>query len=67
MTMDNKYFAKKMKESRQRRQNADKTFYKKYLYTLEINGQKYVYLSKADIKVEKIDKHDLQPEYIKLY
>ena len=61
------YFATKMRESRLRRKKADKTFYKKFLYTIDINGQKYVFLSKSDIKVEKIPKSEILPDYIKLY
>ena len=34
------YFAIKMRESRERRKNADKTFYKKFLYSIDINGKK---------------------------
>ena len=61
------YFAIKMRESRERRKNADKTFYKKFLYTVDINGKKYVYRNKSDIKIHKISKEEIQPEYIKLY
>ena len=67
MTVDNKYFAQKMRESRLRRKNADKSFYKKYLYMIEINGSKYVYRSKQDIKIERIDKTIITPEYIKTF
>ena len=67
MTVDNKYFAEKMRESRLRRKNADKSFYKKYLYMIEINGNKYVYRSKQDIKIERIDKTIITPEYIKTF
>lgn len=66
MTSKN-YFATKMRESRIRRKNADNTFYKRYLYIIEINGKKYVYRNKSDIKINRIFKDDLQPEYIKLY
>ena len=67
MMRDNSYFAQKMKESRMRRKNADKLFYKKYLYTIEINGKKYVFLSKQDIKINKIDKNNLPSDHIKTY
>ena len=67
MTVDNKYFAEKMKEYRKRRKKSDKDFYKRYMYVIEINGQKYVYRSKRDIKVDKVDKNDITPEYIKTF
>ena len=64
---DNKYFAQKMKESRLRRKKADKTFYKKFVYAIDINGKKYLYLNKYDIKINKIDKNNILPEYIKTF
>ena len=67
MPLDNKYFAEKMRESRLRRKQTDKTFYKKYLFTIDINGQKYVFRSKQDIKIDRIDKKDVLPEYIKTF
>ena len=67
MTVDNKYFAEKMKEYRKRRKKSDKDFYKRYMYVIEINGQKYVYRSKRDIKVDRVDKNDITPEYIKTF
>ena len=67
MPKDNKYFAMKMRESRLRRKQRDNTFYKKFLYVVEINGKKYVYRNKADIKIERVDKNDILPNYIKTY
>lgn len=67
MPLDKQYFAQKMKESRQRRKEADKNFYKKYLFSIDINGQKYVFRNKQDIKIERMNKNDLQPEYIKTF
>ena len=63
----NKYFAEKMRESRLRRKNADKTFYKKYLYTIEVDGKKYLFLNKRDIKIKKINKNKNLSEYIKTF
>ena len=56
-----------MKESRLRCKKADKTFYKKFLYSIDINGKKYLYLNKNDIIINKIDKNDILPEYIKTF
>ena len=33
------YYRKKMKESRLRRKKTDKTFYKKFVYSIEIDGK----------------------------
>ena len=61
------YYRQRMQESRLRRKKTDKTFYKKFLYAIEINGTKYLYLNKSDIKIDKIDKSSILPEYIKTY
>ena len=66
-TFSSTYFATKMRESRARRKNEDKTFYKKYVYTIEIDGKKYVFLNKQDVKINKIHKSKLSSECIKLY
>ena len=62
------YFSVKMRESRLRRKTEDKTFYKNYLYSVEINGQKYLFLNKQSIKINKIPKNETHSaEYIKTF
>ena len=61
------YYQQKMKESRLRRKKADKTFYKKFVYSIDITGKKYIYLNKNDIIINRIDKNDILPEYIKTF
>ena len=61
------YYRERMKQSRLRRKKVDKTFYKKFVYAIEIDGKKYLYLNKSDIKINKIDKNDILPEYVKTF
>ena len=60
ITRNNSYFAKKMKESRHRRKKLDKLFYKKFVYTVDIDGKKYVFLSKSDMNITRIHKDELK-------
>ena len=64
---DNKYFARKMRESRSRRKQTNQTFYKKYFFTVEVDGKTYVYRSKSDIKINRMHKNDILPDYIKTF
>ena len=64
---DNKYFAEKMREYRKRKKQADKFYYKKLYFTIELDGKKYLFLNKDDIKINKIYKKDITPEYIKTF
>ena len=43
------YFRQKMRESRERNNK------RKHAYIVEIEGKKYVFLKKQDIKIEKVD------------
>ena len=61
------YYRERMKESRLRRKQNDKTFYQKYFYAIEINGKKYLYLNKCDIHINRIDKKNVLPEHIKTF
>ena len=67
MSKDNKYFAEKMREYRKRLKEVDKHFYKKQYYTIELNGKKYLFLNRQDVKISKIFKQDITPEYIKTF
>ena len=66
---DNKYYAQKMKESRHRRKKLDKLFYKKFVYTVDIGGKKYVFLSKSDMNITRLHKDmlKLNDQYILTY
>ena len=68
---DNKYFAQKLKEYRERQKKArgssNKNFFRNYFYTIEVNRKNYVYQSKQDIKINKIHKNEIPPEYIKTF
>ena len=58
-----------MRESRKRRAESDKTFYKKFVYMIEIDGIKYVFLNKGDIEIKKVNKKELTDDidYLRQY
>ena len=72
ITDDPDYYPKKMREYRKRRSNADKLFYKKWIYTIEMNGKKYCFLNPKDVKIEKVSKNvlyndDSQSNYVVMF
>ena len=64
---DKSYFAEKMREYRKRRKETNKDYYKRFVYAIDIDGKKYVFRNKGDIKIQKLDKNDILPNYIRTF
>ena len=55
-TDDPDYYPRKQREYRKRKYANDKSCWRKWLYVVEINGKKYIFLSPKDVKIEKVEK-----------
>lgn len=66
-TYSSNYHAMYMRKKRQQMIEKDPIFTRQYVWVIEGDGKQMVFKNKRDITIKKINKKDLQTDYIKAY